>query len=366
MARTSIALTLVALIASLLVGCDKAPSGVIPESDMVHVLADFAKAEAIIEQHPGKFDTDSSKLALKQSILEKYDANLEMYDSSLVWYAHNLKLYSQLHEKAIVLLEKEGGIKHDENGNGTAPWANGRIVQDIQATGAKRRVFASSGDSANVWAGPQQWVLTSAMRRGYIPYDFKPDKESRQGDHYSLNLKAINGSGNNVKVLLAVDYTDGTTGYINRTLNINGWSNFDLQTDSSRTVKRIYGFLQYSIKPQRVTVIDSIYLLRTHLDPTKYSMFNIQRKAGPKAAFAKDSVKNASAAPPMPVTESTMPGMPASVQRRRLPGQPIGIKRPGSADSMYRPKPGLNKAVIRSRQNVPNPNGNHTPKPPIK
>lgn len=351
MARKTIVLTIMALVASLFVGCDKAPSGVIPESDMVHVLVDFAKAEALIEQSPDKFPNDSSKLALKQTILKKYDADLKMYDSSLVWYAHNLKLYSQLHDKAVEMLEKEGNIKPDKNAPG-----NGRLIDLNTPNGSTtRRVYPSTGDSANLWKEPQHWLLTSAMRVGYITYDYKPDSESRPGDIYSLNLKAINASSNNIKIMMAVDYMDGTTSYINRTLTTHGWSSYDLQCDTSRVVRRVYGFLYYNIKPQKVAFIDSIYLLRTHLDPAKYHLFSVQSIAGPKEALKKDTTQHAKGMKPL--QPSHVPGLPPREGPRG------GIKR---GDSTFKPKPGLNKDVIPSRDRIPNPNGAHTPRPPIK
>lgn len=368
-------MTLMALVASIFMGCDKAPRGVIPESDMAHVLADFAKAEAIIDQYPDKFPDDSSRLALKQSILKKYDADLEKYDSSLVWYAHNLKLYSELHEKAVTILEKEANIKHSNNNAGDT-WINNAPGAMPSVGTNVRRVFPSTGDSANIWKEPQQWILTSAMRKGYITYDYKPDNESRPGDLYSLNFKSLNASQNVLKILLAIDYSDKTTSYINRTANINGWSNFDIQSDSTRRIERIYGYIYYDIQPHRVTFIDSIYLLRTRLDPTLYNHINIQRIAGPKAVLEKAKEEEQQ---PVDFNDRPLPGRSSDIT---LPSGPTGrptlpstnpagpTGRPSPAtrrgDSTFRPKPGLNKSVIPSRERTPNPNGAHTPKPPIK
>lgn len=363
MARTTIFLTtILALVASFLAGCDKAPSGVIPESDMVHVLADFAKAEAFIEQNPGKYPDDSSKLALKQSILLKYDADLAMYDSSLVWYAHNLKLYSELHDKAVALLEKEGNIK--PNGNAVMPRTlplDGGPGMAQQGGATARRVYPNSGDSANIWTEPVQWILTSAMGKGYITYDYMPDNESRRGDAYSLNLKSINNSGNTINVMMALDYSDGTTSYVNRTVNIAGWSNFDIQSDSSRNVTRIYGYLRYDIKPQRVSFIDSIYLLRTHLDRSSYHRIGIQRIAGPKSVISKNTngQQPNQAEAPEGSKASSLPG------RLRLDSLRERDVLNGHDGPVHRPKPGVHKAVIPSRERVHNPNGDHTPRLPI-
>ena len=213
MTKSTLALTATAILTLLLlIACDKAPGGVIKESKMAHVLADFAKAGVLIEQNPSMFPDDSSKLALKQSILHKYDATLAMYDSSLVWYAHNLKIYSQVHDKAIQILEKEGNINSSSHnrdawidGAGNTAPSQGNMQQ---ISGAKR-VFPTSGDSANVWNEPQRWILTSTMPKGLITFDYKPDRECRPGDLYALNMKMI--SNNSViKLMLAIDYQDGT------------------------------------------------------------------------------------------------------------------------------------------------------------
>ena len=355
MVRSALIIITLTLTTAFFSGCDKAPNGVIKESDMAHVIADFAKAEGIIDNYPDRFADDSSKLALKQSILKKYDADLEMYDSSLVWYAHNLKIYSEVYDKAISILEKEGKF-NDKPDNAPGSWTAGAGAPsgESQQMGAIRRIFPSSGDSANVWQEPQQWILTSATHKGYIRYDYKLDKEARNGDLYALNMKMLSTGGGSINILLAIDYYDGTTSYINRTANVYGWSSYSIQTDTARNAKRIYGFIQYDVKPHNVVFLDSIYLLRTHLDATKYNMIGIQRIAGPKSVLEKRNAINET---------NNRPKLPAS-----LPGFP-GKQSPETTQpstKSIQPKPGLNKSVIPSRDRAINPNGQHLPKPPIK
>ncbi len=364
---STIIFTAFALVASLLLmGCDKAPDGVIKESDMVHVIADFAKAEAIIEQSPSQFPDDSSKLALKQSILKKYDADLAKYDSSLVWYAHNLKIYSEVSEKAIKMLEKEANIKHSDNSPGSMASAPSPASTPHGVPGPnQKRVFATTGDSANLWKEPPQWMLTSALKNnGLITWDYKPDAESRKGDVYALNLKVLAATGGSSRVMLAIDYNDGATSYISRNLGSTGWTTFTLQADTTRIVKRIYGFISCDTRTHNVTLLDSIYLLRTHFDPSRYSMIAVQRIAGPKAAVAKKEQQHDSglAGNPAPGNNS-LPGMPSMGLRPNIPAtqEPNGPK-PGR----HVPKPGLNKSVIPSRERITNPNGDHVPHPPIK
>jgi len=347
--------TIIALIsgivaACILSACSKAPSGVIPEDDMAHVLADFALAEAYMDQHPRTFETDSAKLALKQSILKKYDADLAMLDSSYAWYGHNLKLYAEVHDEAVKIIEKQAGIKSDIK-DGSKPGVAPPSVQGLPslAEGKVKRDFATTGDSANVWKEPQHWILTSAMQQGYITFDYKPDKQHQPGDLYTLHFKLLN-TGSTVRVMLAIDYQDGTMTCISRTAHVNGWSNFPLQADSSRTVKRIYGFIGYDIKPLGVAFIDSIYMLRTHLDRTKYGMISVQKFIAPKAVIDKMSQESGSNQLP-PAQAGNTPRQ----QAQGMPGQQPALKptegraKPAAVPPRQRPanQPRVGRAPIR-------------------
>lgn len=375
MRTTPTLLLFMIVVAALFTGCDSTPSGIINQDDMAHVLADFAKADMLIEENPDMFPSDSSKLMLKQSILSKYDADMAMYDSSLVWYAHNLKVFSKVHDKAIEILEKEsnnGAPVHTatRDGNFAINGQNNRV----------RRTFPNSGDSANVWKEPQQWMLTNAVRSGYIKFDYPAGNDSRKGDKYALCFKMIN-TGNAVTMLVAIDYHDGCTSYINRTAQANGWIENAIQGDTSKVIKRIYGFIKYKTRPLGITFIDSTYLLRTHLDPGSYSTIS-QRIVGPKAIIEKQSQEAAQqaatpppastnprevvpppqGAPPQP-GNNTYPGRRAGATPSRpvvpYPGRPA-TPLPGAT---YKPKPGLNKSSTPRGDMRPNPNGAHLSRP---
>ena len=238
------------IVAAIFTGCDNTPNGVLNKDKMAHVLADFAKAEMLIEQDPEKFTSDSARLLLKQSILKKYDADLAMYDSSLVWYGHNLKVFSEVHDKAIEILEKE-----NNNGQPVHTATTGDNLAFDEQSNRTRRVFPATGDSANVWKEPQQWILTNALQNGYIKFDYIPDNDNHKGDKYTLCLKTIN-SGNSISTLLAIDYNDGCTSFINRTIQASGWIENSIQGDSTKVIKRIYGFIRYKTRPLGITFIE--------------------------------------------------------------------------------------------------------------
>ncbi|MBR5639307.1 MAG: DUF4296 domain-containing protein [Muribaculaceae bacterium] len=359
------------IVVATFIGCSKTPDGVINEDDMAHVLADFAKAEQLIAQNPELFPNDSSKLLLKQSILKKYNADLAKYDSSLVWYAHNLKVYSQVHDKAIEILEKESNNGKPVHTSTTG----GNYAVNGQGSKAKRS-FPTSGDSANVWQEPQQWILTNAMRDGYIKFDYKPDNDSRKGDKYALCFKMAN-SGNAISMLMAIDYQDGCTSYVNRTAQANGWVENAIQGDSSKVIKRIYGFIKYKTRPHGITFIDSTYLLRTHFDRGSYSTIS-QRIVGPKAIIEQQNQNAAESenATTPPLSNQPQNNISTSGQPQRgnqppnnYPGRPAGSNPERTAPNeqgSYKPKPGLNKSSPQRRGVVPNPNGDHLPRPTEK
>ena len=357
---------LLMIAAAIFTGCDSTPSGVINEKDMAHILADFSKAEILIEQKPDLFPDDSAKLLLKQSILKKYDADLAMYDSSLVWYGHNLNVFSKVHDKAIEILEKESN-----NGKPVYTSAPGDNFALDDQSNRTRRVFPNSGDSANMWKEPQQWILTKAMRDGYIKFDYVPDNDSHKGDKYALCFKMIN-SGNAITMLMAIDYMDGCTSYINRTAQANGWIENVIQGDTSRVVKRIYGFIRYKTRTLGITFIDSTYLLRTHFDQGSYSTIS-QRIVGPKDVIESQNQESIEPAP-APQPSNPYPGRPQpqlgnpSPSNNSYPGRPDSYPgRPApNEQGSYKPKPGLNKSSTPRRDLRPNPNGAHLPKPTEK
>ena len=383
MHKTPAIIVLLMIVATLFTGCDSTPDGVINEKDMAHVLADFAKAEMLIEQNPEMFSSDSARLLLKQSILKKYDADLAMFDSSLVWYGHNLNVYSKVHDRAIEILEKESN--NGQPVHATTPGDNFAFDDQSSRT---RRVFPASGDSANVWKEPQQWILTNAVRDGYIKFDYRPDKDSHKGDKYALCFKMIN-SGNAISMLIAIDYYDGCTSYINRSAQANGWIENAIQGDTSRVIRRIYGFIRYKTRSLGITFIDSTYLLRTHLDRGNYSTIS-QRIVGPKAIIDKQKEESEQTTTPPPSNtipnqqQNTIPSQPQQGtpppnnypgrQPGSYPGRPAGSYpgrpagsypgRPASPKpGSYIPKPGLHKSSTPHRDLRPNPNSTHAPRP---
>lgn len=296
-----------------LFACDRAPDGIIKESKMEKVLVDMAKADAYMGMYPEKFPNDSARLALKQSVLAAYGYTLHDFDTSLVWYAHNLEIYDK------VLQNAEKRLAEEVNEKGI-PSRHDNGMPQMQRAAAQHKQYPNSGDTANVWKEQKTWMLAGASAQGHIPFDLRPDQESRRGDRYQLQLKTFN-AGNQITVLLAVDYSDGTTSFAANSMTTDGWKSYDLQTDTARIVKRVYGRIGYQISPGTIAFVDSIQLLRTHFDPQRFSSFRTQKILKPSHDEAKED----------------------------------------SQPRVFTPKEGVNKSSSPSRPNIENPNARHIP-----
>lgn len=317
------------LMMCLVVSCDKAPNGVIPESKMEPLLVDLELAEAYIESHWDQFPDDSSKLVLKQSVFAKHDVTPELYDTSLVWYARNMDVYIKVYDNVI-------GRLQELRENSDKAFGPGQLVAERQQS-AHRKSYGEQGDTADIWTGTRRWVLTSGMHSGFIPFDFVPDKERASGDKYEFAFK-LKPVRSNFRAFIAVDYVDGASTLVNRYGCNDNWNSIAVQSDSTRQVRRIYGYLYYNMIDGDVAYVDSMMLLRTHLDRETYSPLSGQNFIERKKRETTNEVKTSSGSDNKQPVEA--------------------IKQPKGT---YKPKEGVNKSSA-SRHVTESPNSEHMPR----
>jgi hypothetical protein len=291
MYRLHLNLSLLLLLALSLISCDKTPRGVLSMDDMADLIVDLQLADAYIESHIQDFDTDSSKLVIKQSVFKKHGITQKDYDSSMVWYTHNMDDYIKANDKALATLKKrydklDKGDKNRQPGEmmgmddgpgepthnpipGPAPGPRGKRLPKLGTDIQK--------DTTDLWQGTRSYMLAQGEGRGFITFDLPPDANKHLGDRYQLGYKLHRG-GNEFKVCLSIDYTDGGTTQITRGTNSDGWVYIDLQSDTARHVRRVYGYVSYDIKRGHVAYVDSLLLMRTRLNLGNYGIIHAQRK----------------------------------------------------------------------------------------
>ncbi len=255
-------IVVILLSALLTISCSKTPDGVVNEKDMARLMVDMHKAEAIYEEAENKYYNDSLKLTLRQSVLQKHNVTPEMFDSTLVWYAHHLEVYNEVYDDVIKILDEEKQELSKSDFTSSAS-----IVSDIAPSKPR---YKTTGDTADIWGRNRMWILLPGFASNVVTFDNKPDKEYKPGDKYELSFKLINPR-RGLKVYFGVDYKDGATAYIYRATSKEGWNHYKLQSDSAREVKRVYGYMTYEPRPKDVVYLDSIELLRTHIDRDSYA-----------------------------------------------------------------------------------------------
>ena len=265
----------------ILAGCSKTPNHVISEDDMASLLIDIYKAEAVIDDAQNKqFKTDSMKMKMRQSVFMRHNVTQEKYDTSMVWYAHNLDVYGEVFDEIIKRLEKEEKELNKGDFTSVVEVASGEVKPSMPR-------YREVGDTADIWGRNRVWTLLPGIKQHMISFDIKPDAENMRGDKYELAFKAVNMQ-KRLKLYMGLDYEDGSTAFQQTTFNGEGWHRCKLQSDSTRDVKRVYGYLEYESQPQKTVFIDSVEMLRTHLDKRGYTTALRQQKWIIDRALVKD------------------------------------------------------------------------------
>ena len=254
----------------IMCGCSSQPYGVVSQSKMVELMADMHKAEAVIDMNSAQFNNDSLKKAMRQSVLMKHGVTQAQFDTTLVWYGHHAKQYDEMYEDVIALLDEEKQELSD---------VKGPVMREGMVM-AKR--YPSAGDSADVWSKRRVWVVSNeGCSDNTIFFDFKTQSDNQNGDRYNLSFKFTNSSNNRLEVFLGADYYDGTLSYVYRESGTEGINRYTLQGDSTKKVRRVFGYIKAVPMGSEVCFIDSLQLLRTRFNSSQYNTFKQQKWVGP-------------------------------------------------------------------------------------
>lgn len=234
----------------VLTGCSKRPSYVLSQKKMAEVMADIHIGEAVVEMNHVAFNTDSAKMALKQSIFAKHGITQEKFDTSMVWYAHHMDKYMDVCDREIKLLESR-------NANA------GSLMLEM--------AMSLEGDSVDVWGGSRYAIISDRFPTKSLVFDIPHDENMDSGDYYIWRLKLIDVDDAQVNWTFMANYADSTCEYLSQSTTSKGWNEVSFFTDSTRLTTRIRGMVTTSSLKSDVIYIDSIQLLRKRVDRQKYS-----------------------------------------------------------------------------------------------
>lgn len=269
--KLDVSLLLISVVATILLcGCNSRPEGVVPQGKMVELMVDMHKAEAVIDMNSAQFNNDSLKKSMRQSVLMKHGVSQAQFDTTLVWYGHHAKQYGEMYDDVIELLDEEKQELSDVKG----PMIREGMVMP------KR--YPSAGDSADVWSKRRVWVVSNeGSSDNTVFFDFKTQSDNQNGDRYNLSFKFTNSSNNHLEVFLGADYYDGTLSYVYRKSGMEGINRYALQGDSTKKIRRVFGYIKAAPEDGNVCFIDSLQLLRTRFNSSQYNTFKQQVWVGP-------------------------------------------------------------------------------------
>lgn len=249
------------LVLFLLTTCSKVPDHILSEKKMQEVITDMHLAESIIASDYKRYDNDSIKKVLFQSVFAKHEITQADYDSSLVWYGRHLDIYLKVYDRAKIVIENQ--IKD---------------LGDVQAKAAP----SSNQDSINIWPRRTSAELTPKALFNGIVFDISPDVNYSSGSSFVLGMKVWGlkeGSRYYPEVRISAHQGD-TIITTNQTIKKDGYQEIIVKSLPTKQVKQVYGYI-------RLDNADSTYY-KVYLDSINLMKYNYG--SGVTAVVPKDTL----------------------------------------------------------------------------
>ena len=306
--------TLVSLfLMTLLPACIERPDGMLSEDETVDLLTDMQLAEAYLNQ-VGPSMSDSARRAMAEGVLLRHGVTKDQLDKTLAYYGKNADEYVALFDKV-----------------------NKRI--DSRRNRLTGKISNESKAENNIWPySPFALFSRNGSSDGIV---FSLDGEAMDpGEQLEWKLR-MNNNGQ-ADALLGVEYIDGSSTYVKRSIGGNRNVKIDLQSDTGKIIKRVFGYFNVnrSVLPLWV---DSISLMRMPFDSLNYSKGRGQsRYYGPRnrpkdmkpdtisteTPQTPDTPTPQSPNAPTPQTPNTPTPQPPNTQSPQRPNAP-NSQRPG-------------------------------------
>lgn len=252
------------ILATLLPSCSNRPKDIIPEDEMVEIMADIQIAEAY-ERSGKNIDQNmqgSNRELLGLGVLMQHGVTEEQMDSTLAWYGRNMDEYAKLYEKVDRRLAK---------------------LQQKYAKAAGE--VENQGPRSDIWPYGRHFVVDRNQLTDGLVVNI-PVPNLSAGDRLIWKMRIHGASSRHLT--LGVEYDNGRMEIVdNMSRDMEPWVETMLQTDTLSTVTNIFAILQLEHSAPRV-FIDSIQLIHYPFSIEEYHKAGYQRKIGAPARFEKE------------------------------------------------------------------------------
>lgn len=241
---------LVSVYAAILfvISCDRRPEGVLSDKEMVRLIADMEVAETYLRSHNAGYYNDSIRDSAVKYVLDRHGLTKAEFDSTMMWYGRNIDKYHQLFPK---------------------------VEQELAA----RQRAVTGKDAAEIdvndfWPYSRHFCIAANSGSDNLAFSI-PVSGVARGERFNWKMRLNSGVSGNV--VFGVEYENGTIGYCYQSSGASRRMDMRIQTDSSQTVKRVFGSFRLRSIDDMPLWVDSISLQSQPFDSTQYYRLNSQR-----------------------------------------------------------------------------------------
>ena len=251
--------------------CSRRPKEILDEKEMINLMADLQLAEAYSNTHVDYEDGVDGRTALTEGVLVAHGVTHEQFDTTLGWYGKNLDEFVELYAK----VDKE-------------------LLKRRRKLMKESEPLLASGNGSDLWPFTKNGtVMPLSLYDGWVMS--LPDPDMNSGDrliwsmHLTENFDLVGQLG--------VEYSDGSGE--STTMNRGRQNRFEmtLQTDTGKTVSRLYATLRVKDRKSLPLFADSIKLEKLPYDSLEYKISRSQKRYSKPTPImtksnSKDSVKS--------------------------------------------------------------------------
>lgn len=231
--------------------CSRRPAPVMREEKLARLLVDLELAYAYAtEQRLQKFNTDSIRLALRESVLAKHNVNEATLDTTLRWYGAHLPRLIKVYERADSILADSL-----------------RVLEQEEYTA----LAVAAGDTTQIWSMAPSFPLEGSQ---FFSFEVLTDSTWERGDVVEWDFAIHNLRREEVSITLGANYVDRAQTVnvqnITREAHDNPHFSLLLQLDRNKQPRRVFGYVKVPLDSGRRVFIDSISLVRTRMIDDEY------------------------------------------------------------------------------------------------
>lgn len=228
-------------ISGCLISCSDRPKNILSEKEMVSLMADMELVEAFSQQDASA-NRRENRIELGERVLLNHGISEETLDTTLAWYGRNLDEYTALFEKIDEEIER-------------------RKKKFIDNT------LELNINQSNLWPYSPHLVMSPMNPNDFLRFSID-NPEISLGDVVTFSL-AISSPASG-KGLIGLEYADGSGESILNTFSNKNRFSMEVQSDTAKTISRLYGVLSFKDRKSFPLYLDSLSIVTAPLDSLDY------------------------------------------------------------------------------------------------